>query len=219
MIAKIVTSLAFYFFYWFCCFLGTGTDKKNLAGLRFCLDAVQKAVREHPTLSKNAPQERSILSILLGNLLLFTVAFSVLGIARKTILGLNNFATAFWFFLALSEGLDPAELIYAVCGGGSPWVARCMECLWFPFCGRGKCSVPHRCSFTRSAVFRTSPPSTATKTRENSPLPLRATLPASTARSTRKSKSGKGFPFGQQWFVFWWNLRKLGHCDFSWRFV
>lgn len=34
MIAKIATVLLFCLFYWFCCFLGTGTDKKNLVGLR-----------------------------------------------------------------------------------------------------------------------------------------------------------------------------------------
>ena len=42
---KIITVFAFCLFYWFCCFLGTGTVKKNLAGLRSYPDAVQKAVR------------------------------------------------------------------------------------------------------------------------------------------------------------------------------
>ena len=55
--------------------------RKNLAGLRSYPDAVQKAVQEHPTLGKVAPQEKSIIAILLGNLLLFTVVFSVLGLA------------------------------------------------------------------------------------------------------------------------------------------
>lgn len=59
----------------------TGTDRKNLAGLRSYPDAVQRAVREHPVLGKAAPKEKSTLSILLGNLLLFTVVFSALGLA------------------------------------------------------------------------------------------------------------------------------------------
>lgn len=42
---KIIIAFAFYFLYWFCCFLGTGTDRKNLAGLRSYPDAVQKAVQ------------------------------------------------------------------------------------------------------------------------------------------------------------------------------
>ena len=95
---KIIIAFAFYCLYWFCCFLGTGTDRKNLAGLRSYPDAVQKAVQEHPVLGKAAPQEKSIIAILLGNLLLFTVVFSVLGLALKNILDLNSFGTAFWFF-------------------------------------------------------------------------------------------------------------------------
>jgi len=46
-------------------------------------------------LGKAAPQEKSIIAILLANLLLFTVVFSVLGLALKNILDLNSFVTAF----------------------------------------------------------------------------------------------------------------------------
>lgn len=79
-------------FYWFCCFHGTGTDRKNLAGLRSYPDTVQLAVREHPVFGQSAPQGKSIVSILFGNLLLFTVVFSVLGFALKNILGLADLA-------------------------------------------------------------------------------------------------------------------------------
>lgn len=108
---KIIIAFAFYFLYWFCCFLGTGTDKKNLVGLRSYPDAVQQAVREHSTLGKKAPQEKPIISILFGNLLLFTVVFSVLGFALKNVLGLDDFLTVFWFFLALGEGLELFDLV------------------------------------------------------------------------------------------------------------
>ena len=101
MTIKITTAFLFYLFYWFCCFLGTGTDKKNLAGLRSYPDTVQRAAQEHPVLGKAAPKETSLLSILLGNLLLFTGVFSALGLALKGILGLDDFGTAVWFFLAL----------------------------------------------------------------------------------------------------------------------
>lgn len=111
MIEKIFTALLFWIFYWLCCFLATGSDKKNLAGLRSYPDAVQQVVREHPVLGRVAPQEKSIVSILLGNLLLFTLVFSVLGLALKKFLGLNVFWTAFWFFLALGEGLGLFDLV------------------------------------------------------------------------------------------------------------
>mgnify|MGYP004705917977 FL=1 len=108
---KLIVTFAFYFLYWFICFLCTGTDRKNLAGLRSYPDAVQKAVREHPVLGKAAPREKSIIAILLGNLFLFTVVFSVLGLALKNILDLNSFGTAFWFFLTLGEGLGGFDLV------------------------------------------------------------------------------------------------------------
>lgn len=73
--------------------------------------AVQTAVRGHPVLGKAAPQEKSIVSILVGNLLLFAVVFSVLGLALKNILGLGDFWTTFWFFLALGEGLGLFDLV------------------------------------------------------------------------------------------------------------
>lgn len=111
MTVKAATAVLFYLFCWFCCFLGTGTDRKNLAGLRSYPDAVQAAVRAHPALGKNAPQEKPLLAILFGNLLLFAIVFSVLGLALKNLLGLNDFRTAFWFFLALGEGLGVFDLV------------------------------------------------------------------------------------------------------------
>ena len=37
---KIIVAIAFYFLYWGVCFLGTGTDRKNLIGLRSYPDEV-----------------------------------------------------------------------------------------------------------------------------------------------------------------------------------
>ena len=108
---KGITIFTFCLLYWLCCFFGTGTDRKNLAGLRSYPDAVQVAVRNHPELGKAVPKEKSPLSILLGNLILFTALFSALGLALRGILGLNNFRTAFRFFLALGEGLGLFDLV------------------------------------------------------------------------------------------------------------
>ena len=56
-------------------------------------------------------QEKSRAAILLSNLLLFTVVFSVLGLALKSVLGLNNYLSAFWYFLAFGEGLGLFDLL------------------------------------------------------------------------------------------------------------
>ena len=100
---------AFWFLYWGMCFLCTGTDKKNLAGLRSYPDAVQDIVRER--LGDDAPKPKSIPAILLSNLVFFTVIFSVLGLALKSVLAFDGYPPAFWYFLILGEGLGLFDLL------------------------------------------------------------------------------------------------------------
>lgn len=108
---KIIIAVVFYLLYWFCCFLGTGTDKKNLLGLRSYSDEVQRLVKNEPSLAPYLPKEKSVCSILFGNLLLFTVVFSVLGVALKSVLGLTDYWSAFIYFLLLGEGLSVFDLL------------------------------------------------------------------------------------------------------------
>lgn len=108
---KYIIAFAFYFLYWFVCFLCTGTDKKNLIGLRSYPDKVQSRVKSEPSLAPYLPKEKSVLSVLFGNLLLFTAVFSVLGIALKSILGLTDYLSAFVYFLLLGEGLGLFDLV------------------------------------------------------------------------------------------------------------
>ena len=108
---KIIVAIAFYFLYWGICFLGTGTDKKNLIGLRSYPEEVQNCVRSDPELRKVVPKGKSTASVLLSNLLLFTVVFSVLGLALRSVLNLNDYLSAFWYFFAFSEGLGLFDLL------------------------------------------------------------------------------------------------------------
>lgn len=107
---KILVALVFYLFYWLICYLNTGTDKKNLIGFRSYPDVVQQEVLKHLVVQKEI-KEKSIRSILLANLILFTGVFSVLGLSLKNILGLKDFQTAFTFFLAFGEGLGLFDLV------------------------------------------------------------------------------------------------------------
>lgn len=77
---RTMIAVVFYFLYWGACYLGTGTDKKNLMGLRSYPEEVQSLVRKDAQLAKDVPKEKSIAAILLGNLLLFTIVFSVWGV-------------------------------------------------------------------------------------------------------------------------------------------
>ena len=56
---KIIVAIAFYFLYWGVCFLGTGTDKKNLMGLRSYPEEVQNRVRSDHQLGKAVPKRKS----------------------------------------------------------------------------------------------------------------------------------------------------------------
>ena len=58
---KIIVAIAFYFLYWGVCFLGTGTDKKNLMGLRSYPEEVQNRVRSDHQLGKAVPKENPAL--------------------------------------------------------------------------------------------------------------------------------------------------------------
>ena len=108
---KIIVALVFYLLYWGVCFLFTGTDRKNLIGLRSYPDEVQKKVRNDPQFAELAPKPKNGFSVLFGNLILFTAVFSALGAALKSVLGLNAYLPAFCYFLAFGEGLGVFDLI------------------------------------------------------------------------------------------------------------
>ncbi len=104
-----ITIPVLYMFYWGMCAQCTGTDVKNLAGLRSYPDTVQSRVREE--YGENAPETKSMSAILLSNLLLFTVIFSAAGLIFKDILAFDGFLSAFVFFLVLGEGLGLFDLV------------------------------------------------------------------------------------------------------------
>ncbi len=106
---KWIIMLAFYFLYWGICFLCTGTDKKNLAGLRSYPDTVQARVRQQ--LSDSVPKAKSVPAILLSNLVLFTVVFSVIGLAFGKVLAFDGYLSAFLYFLLFGEGLGLFDLL------------------------------------------------------------------------------------------------------------
>lgn len=106
---KWIIAIIFWFLYWGICFLCTGGDKKNLMGLRSYPEDVQVQVRKK--FGNAAPKEKSIPSILLGNLVLFTVVFSVIGLIFRSVLAFDGYLSAFWYFLVLGEGLGLFDLV------------------------------------------------------------------------------------------------------------
>ena len=77
-------------------------------GLRSYPINVQKIVREK---MDNAPKAKSIPNILISNILLFTIVFSIMGLLFKNIYNFNNYLSAFIYFLLLGEGLGLFDLL------------------------------------------------------------------------------------------------------------
>ena len=65
--------------FWLLCWLGTGTDEKNVKSYRSYPDAVQKKIRENPRLAPLV-REASPGAVFLSNVLLFSVILLVLGL-------------------------------------------------------------------------------------------------------------------------------------------
>ena len=105
---KWLIMFIFYFLYWGICYLCTGTDEKNLIGLRSYPKDVQKIVREK---MNNASKAKSIPNILISNILLFTIVFSIMGLLFKNTYNFNNYLSAFIYFLLLGEGLGLFDLL------------------------------------------------------------------------------------------------------------
>ena len=108
---KWLIAIAFYFLYWGVCFLSTGSDQKNLLGLRSYPDAVQQRVRRQPQLADAIPKAKPLGAILGSNLLLFTIVFSLLGLIFKDTLAFDGYGQAFLYFLSLGEGLGIFDLV------------------------------------------------------------------------------------------------------------
>lgn len=107
----IIVGVVLYGIFFMMCYLSTGTDKKNLNGLRSYPDEVQKRVYEDAILGSVAPKKFSSSITILSNLIMFTVIFSVLGIVLGNALKLTDFKTAFIYFLILGEGLNLFDLV------------------------------------------------------------------------------------------------------------
>lgn len=107
---KCIIIIVFYFLYWGICFLATGSDKKNLAGLRSYPESVQKKVRESG-LVKEEKKAPSLPSVLISNTLLFTAVFSLIGLVFRKTLSFESYLDAFLYYLIFGEGLGLFDLV------------------------------------------------------------------------------------------------------------
>lgn len=111
LVMRIVVGVVLCLLFWGSCYMGTGTDKKNIGTFRSYPDEVQNRVYQDEILGKMIPKKRSASITIISNILLFTVVFTIIGLVGRGALGLQDFKTAAWYFFWLGEGLNLFDLV------------------------------------------------------------------------------------------------------------
>ncbi len=97
----IVKTICLCLIFWGLCYLGTGTDEKNLKGLSAYPDAIQRKVKNDSVLG---PQVKSMSPVasFLSNLLLYTVLLLLICFFERE----DGFFSNFWKVLVMGESLN-----------------------------------------------------------------------------------------------------------------
>lgn len=91
---------------WLICFLSTGTDEKNLIGLRSYPVEIQKMVRDDEKY-KDKVKQKNLTKVFITNLIIFVIVLFIFGIFIKS----NDFKTNFANILVLGEVLNLFDLV------------------------------------------------------------------------------------------------------------
>lgn len=98
---KILCALILYLLFFILCFLGTGSDEKNIKSYYSYPDIIQDEIRKSGRFQ--IPKKHSYALTFLSNTLVFTAVFVLIGILIHE----KNF----WYFLLLGEGLNLFDLL------------------------------------------------------------------------------------------------------------
>lgn len=91
---------------WLICLVSTGTDEKNLIGLRSYPVEIQKTIRDNEKY-KNKVKQKNLTKIFITNLIMFVIVLFIFGIFIKS----NDFKTNFVNILVLGEVLNLFDLV------------------------------------------------------------------------------------------------------------
>jgi hypothetical protein len=91
---------------WLICFLSTGTDEKNLIGLRTYPVEIQKIIRNNEKY-KNKVKQTNMTKVFVTNLIMFIIVLFIFGIFIKS----NNLKTNFANMLVIGEVLNLFDLV------------------------------------------------------------------------------------------------------------
>lgn len=98
---KILSAVVLYALFFLLCYLGTGSDKKNIRSFYSYPDAVQEQIRKSEQFT--IPKKSSYTITFLSDTLIFTAVFVVISLLTRE----KNF----WYYLILGEGLNAFDLL------------------------------------------------------------------------------------------------------------
>lgn len=102
----IIECIIICFMMWFVCFLLTGTDEKNLIGLRSYPLEIQKMIRNNEKY-KNKVKQTNMIKVFIMNVIMFVIVLFIFGIFIKS----NDFKTNFINIFILGEVLNLFDLV------------------------------------------------------------------------------------------------------------
>jgi hypothetical protein len=91
---------------WLICFLSTGTDEKNLIGLRSYPIEIQRIIRNNEKY-KNKVKQTNMTKVFITNLIMFVIVLFIFGFFIKS----SDFKTNFVNILVLGEVLNLFDLV------------------------------------------------------------------------------------------------------------
>lgn len=98
---KIISAVVLYLLFFLLCFLGTGTDEKNIRNFYSYPDKIQNEIGRSGKFE--IPKKKPYALTFLLNILAFFVVFIAIGLLIRE--------KSFWYFLALGEGLNLFDLL------------------------------------------------------------------------------------------------------------
>ena len=89
----------------------SGSDAKNMINFKHYSDEVQKAIRKDSDLKKIAPDDKSVLTLLISNLIINLILFGFFGVIFKKQLAFTGYMDAFIFFFVAGELVNLFDLL------------------------------------------------------------------------------------------------------------
>lgn len=108
---RIIFVVFFCLLMFYLAYKNSGSDAKNMINFKHYSDEAQKAIRKDDDLRKIAPDDKSVLALLISNLIINLILFGFFGVIFKKQLAFTGYMDAFIFFLVAGELVNLFDLL------------------------------------------------------------------------------------------------------------